>query len=120
MIRRGLSLLEVVLATTLLAAIVAALLPLLRDAHRTAEPDTRPNRVFDLAWAADDALDPDAADPLDLDLLAAAASQGQALHHADLRITATVVDTGARRWAWIAFERDGLAVARWIELEAQP
>lgn len=114
--QRGVTLVEVLAAAVLLAVSVAALLPVLRDAHGVNAADDSGERVFALARAADrimEGLEEEGVEAL------LGATQRVAWPGDPGRVVVVRAEARARegrRWAWVVFEGDGVAVARWAPL----
>ncbi len=117
MTRRGLTLVEVLAAAALLAVTVGALVPLLRDARDVGELDESAIAIFELAQAADRLmLELTAEDARSLVSVPRHERAVGELEKLPIRVSAEIRVRDDESHAWIVFERDGLAVTRWIQL----
>jgi hypothetical protein len=119
-VRWGLSLIETLAATALLAALTAAVVPLFAEARLRLEHAAPDVGLFELGEVADAALRdpesmglaPDWRDAIRAGPLTARPESGGPVR---VRIAA-MRDLDA----WIAFEREGVGVARFVVLEPAP
>lgn len=116
MTRRGLTLLEVVLATALLALAATGMASAVSSITRpAAQPEAE---IYELAAIVDEVLRDPARHELDTDAIAAGGQGSLSIVGVTIQIT---LKTRSGRGAWLEFRQGEQRIARWVRLpEARP
>ncbi|UYV13686.1 MAG: prepilin-type N-terminal cleavage/methylation domain-containing protein [Phycisphaera sp.] len=111
MTRRGLTLLEVVLATALLALAATGMASIVSSITRpTAQPEAE---IYELAAIVDEVLQSPARHDFDTSAVAASGQGSLNIDGSTIQIT---LKTRSGRGAWLEFRQGEQRIARWVRL----
>ena len=119
---RGLTLVEVLAATVLLAVIVGACVPMLQRAMQALEYSEPPFEYMELAWLADALI----AEPAAFGVEALAPTGDlqvqwpESSERPPVIVRRLMADDDEIEYAWLVFSSGEWAVHRWIRLESEP